>query len=131
MFDLTGKAALVTGAGSGIGRAIAQRFAAAGARVQVTDVDEAGGRETVALVTKLGGQAEFVQLDVTDEAAVNALAQKMGALDVLVNNAGIGHVGNLPQTTGADLDRLYRVNVRGVFNVTKAFLPAMIARRRG
>ena len=131
MFDLTGKAALITGAGSGIGRAIAQRFAAAGAHVHVTDVDEAGGRETVALVAKAGGQAEFVRLDVTDEAAANALAQRLGALDLLVNNAGIGHVGTILQTTVADLDRLYRVNVRGVFNVTKAFLPAMLARHRG
>ena len=131
MFDLTGKAALVTGAGSGIGRAIAQRFAAAGARVQVTDVDETGGRETVTLITKAGGSADFVRLDVTDEAAANALAQRLGALDLLVNNAGIGHVGTILQTTAADLDRLYRVNVRGVFNVTKAFLPAMLARRSG
>jgi 2-keto-3-deoxy-L-fuconate dehydrogenase len=131
MFDLTGKVALVTGAGSGIGRAIAQRFAAAAARVQVTDVDETGGRETVTLVTKAGGQAEFARLDVTDEAAVNALAQRIGELDILVNNAGIGHVGTLLQTTGADLDRLYRVNVRGVFNLSKAFLPAMLARHRG
>jgi 2-keto-3-deoxy-L-fuconate dehydrogenase len=131
MFDLTGKAALVTGAGSGIGRAIAQRFAAAGARVQVTDVDEAGGRETVALITAAGGRAEFSRLDVTDEAAVNALAGRAGPLDILVNNAGIGHVGNLLQTNGADLDRLYRVNVRGVFNVSKAFLPAMLARHAG
>jgi NAD(P)-dependent dehydrogenase (short-subunit alcohol dehydrogenase family) len=131
MFDLTGKAALVTGAGSGIGRAVAQRFAAAGAKVQVTDVDEPGGRETVALVTKAGGKAEFVRLDVTDEAAATALAQRLGALDLLVNNAGIGHVGTILQTTVADLDRLYRVNVRGVFNVTKAFLPAMLARRSG
>lgn len=131
MFDLTNKAALVTGAGSGIGRAIAQRFAAAGARVQVADVDETGGRETVALVTKAGGKAEFVRLDVTDEAAADALAQRLGVLDLLVNNAGIGHVGTILQTTAADLDRLYRVNVRGVFNVTKAFLPAMLARRSG
>ena len=131
MFDLTGKAALVTGAGSGIGRAIALRFAAAGARVQVTDVDEAGGRETVALVTKAGGKAEFVRLDVTDETAAAAVAQRLGGLDLLVNNAGIGHVGTILQTTVADLDRLYRVNVRGVFNVTKAFLPAMLARRSG
>jgi 2-keto-3-deoxy-L-fuconate dehydrogenase len=76
-------------------------------------------------------QADFVRLDVADEAAANALAQELGALDILVNNAGIGHVGTLLQATGADLDRLYRVNVRGVFNVTKAFLPAMLARRRG
>jgi NAD(P)-dependent dehydrogenase (short-subunit alcohol dehydrogenase family) len=131
MFDLTGKAALVTGAGSGIGRAIAQRFAAAGARVQVTDVDEVGGRETAKLITTAGGQGEFSQLDVTDEAGVGALAARVGTLDILVNNAGIGHVGNLLQTTGADLDRLYRVNVRGVFNVTKAFLPAMLARHAG
>src|ERR1022692_1814849 len=131
MFDLTGKTALVTGAGSGIGRAIAQRFAQAGAHVQVTDLDEAGGRETVSLITAARGRAAFVRLDVTDEAAVNALAQQLGAVDIVVNNAGVGHVGTILQTTGADLDRLYRVNVRGVFNVSKAFLPAMLARRRG
>lgn len=131
MFDLTGKAALITGAGSGIGRAIAQRFAAAGARVVVADVDETGGRETVALVVKAGGTAEFVRLDVADEVAVDGLVLRLGAFDLLVNNAGIGHVGTILQATVADLDRLYRVNVRGVFNVTKAFLPAMIGRRRG
>lgn len=99
--------------------------------MHVTDAAEAGGRETVALVTQAGGHAEFARLDVTDEAAVNALAAQLGALDVLVNNAGIGHVGTILQTTGADLDRLYRVNVRGVFNVTQAFLPAMLARHAG
>ena len=123
--------ALITGAGSGIGRAIAQRFAAAGARVCVADVAETGGRETVALVAAAGGRAEFAALDVTDEAAVNTLAARLGGLDILVNNAGIGHVGTILQAGGADLDRLYRVNVRGVFNVSKAFLPAMLARHRG
>lgn len=131
MFDLTGKVALVTGAGSGIGRAIAQRFAAAGALVHVADLVEPGGRETVSLITAAGGRAEFAALDVGAEAAAQALAERVGPLDVLVNNAGIGHVGTILQTTGADLDRLYRVNVRGVFNVTKAFLPAMLARRCG
>jgi NAD(P)-dependent dehydrogenase (short-subunit alcohol dehydrogenase family) len=131
MFDLTGKVALVTGAGSGIGRAIAQRFAAAGARVIVADLDEVGGNETVALITTAGGRAEFIELDVADETASAGLAEKFGPLDILVNNAGIGHVGTILQTTAADLDRLYRVNVRGVFNVTKAFLPAMLARRKG
>ncbi|MDB6092470.1 MAG: Short-chain dehydrogenase [Verrucomicrobia bacterium] len=131
MFDLTGKVALVTGAGSGIGRAIALRFARAGATVHVADLAEAGGKETVAMISAADGRAEFTRLDVTDETAVNALAAKTGALHVLVNNAGIGHVGTILQASGDDLDRLYRVNVRGVFNVSKAFLPAMLARRQG
>lgn len=135
MFDLSHKTALVTGAGSGIGRAIAQRFAQAGAQVRVADLAEAAGRETVALIAAAGGRAEFSALDVADEAAARSLAEKLnarhGALDILVNNAGIGHVGTILQTSGEDLDRLYRVNVRGVFNVTKAFLPAMLARKRG
>ncbi|MCF7686955.1 MAG: glucose 1-dehydrogenase [Cephaloticoccus sp.] len=131
MFDLTDKVALVTGAGSGIGRAIAQRFARAGAVVHVGDLNEAGGAETVQLIAAAGGKAEFVRLDVADVASVAAVAAKIGNLDILVNNAGIGHVGTILQTEVMDMDRLYRVNVLGVFNVTKAFIPAMIARRRG
>jgi NAD(P)-dependent dehydrogenase (short-subunit alcohol dehydrogenase family) len=131
MFDLSGKTAVVTGAGSGIGRAIAQRFAAAGAVVQVADRDEAGGAETVALIAAAGHHAEFVALDVTDEAAITTLAERLGPIDILVNNAGIGHVGTVLQTTGEDLDRLYRVNVRGVFHLIRAFLPGMLEHRRG
>lgn len=128
LFDLSGKVALVTGAGSGIGRAIAQRFVAAGAKVYVADIAEEGGRETVKLA---GERAEFVRVDVADENAVMAVATRIGALDILVNNAGIGHVGTLLRATADDLDRLYRVNVRGAFNLSKAFLPAMLERRRG
>ena len=135
MFTLQNKIALVTGAGSGIGVAIAETFAHANAFVFVTDRDEKFGRETTARIKSQGGQAEFFALDVSNEtqceAAKQAVLSSQGRLDVLVNNAGIGHVGTMLQTTGADLDRLYAVNVRGVFNVTKVFLPDMLARKQG
>src|SRR2546426_4236035 len=135
MGPLAGKTALVTGAGSGIGAAIAERFARSGAHVIVTDVDEARAADTEQRLRASGGSAEALRLDVTTEddarRAADTVHGRHQRLDILVNNAGIGHVGAMPQTSGADLDRLYAVNVRGVFNVTKAFLPAMIARRAG
>lgn len=131
MFKLTAKTALVTGAGSGIGQAIAQTLAAAGARVIVADLNAAAGETTVALIRAAGGDALAVRLDVADPAAVDAFAATAGPVHVLVNNAGIGHVGNLLGTTAADLDRLHAVNVRGVFNLCKAFVPAMFERGAG
>ena len=135
MFSLQNKISLVTGAGSGIGAAIAEVFAIAGAFVFVADRDEKSGREIVARILSLQGRAEFLKLDVSVESDCREIAHgvlsKLGRLDVLVNNAGIGHVGTLLQTTAQDLDRLYAVNVRGVFNVTKAFLPDMVKRKSG
>ena len=135
LFSLAGKTALVTGAGSGIGAAIAELMAAAGARVFATDRDNATARATAERIVAAGHRADALALDVADEAAcaraVEVVTESSGALDILVNNAGIGHVGTLMTTTGADLDRLYRVNVRGMFNVSKAFLGGMIERRRG
>jgi NAD(P)-dependent dehydrogenase (short-subunit alcohol dehydrogenase family) len=131
MFTLTGKAALVTGAGSGIGRSIAETFARQGATVWVVDLNEPAGAATVAAIRATGGLAEFAALDVSDAAAALALAARLPALDVLVNNAGIGHVGDLLRTGAADLDRLHAVNVRGPFNLCKAFVPAMLERRCG
>jgi 2-keto-3-deoxy-L-fuconate dehydrogenase len=132
MFDLTHKIALVTGAGSGIGAAIAVTFAAAGARVYVTDRKEAAARATV---SGLRGAATSFTLDVTDEQQCVERARQVldesGRLDVLVNCAGIGHVGTILQTGGDDLDRVYACNVRGVFNVSKAFVPSMLQRRSG
>ena len=81
MFDLTGKTALVTGAGSGIGRAIAQRFAQAGAKVFVADINEAAAQETVGLIAAAKGNAEGVVLDVADVSSVAAAAEKIGVLD--------------------------------------------------
>ena len=135
MFSLEGKTALVTGAGSGIGAAIAERMAAAGARVFATDLNLATARATAERIVRCGGRADAMSLDVVDEGASSraraTVSETAGHLDILVNNAGVGHVGTLVSTAGADLDRLYQVNVRGMFNVTKAFLPGMLERRRG
>ena len=129
------KIALVTGAGSGIGQAIARLFAAQGASVWVVDRDGPAGRHTVdginsaenvAGANVAGAEAALAELDVSDPAAVLALAARLPPLDILVNNAGVGHVGDLLGTAAADLDRLYAVNVRGPFNLCKAFVPAMI-----
>lgn len=135
MFSLKNKITLVTGAGSGIGASIAELFAKAGAHVYVADRDANAGRDTTARITSAKGSAEFLALDVSKEDDCERVREKvhasLGRLDVLVNNAGIGHVGTLLQTTGADLDRLYAVNVRGLFNVTRAFLPGMVERKAG
>jgi NAD(P)-dependent dehydrogenase (short-subunit alcohol dehydrogenase family) len=135
MFSLQNKITLVTGAGSGIGASIAETFGRADAYVFVTDRDERAGRETAEKIKAQKGRAEFLTLDVSSEENCDRVAQAVfGAkdrLDVLVNNAGIGHVGTMMQTTGADLDRLYAVNVRGVFNVIHVFLPGMLKRNSG
>lgn len=131
MFSLQNKNALVTGAGAGIGRAIATLLADAGARVWVADVDAGKARESAEAITRDGGAAESVALDVASDGDLFALAAHLPTLDILVNNAGINHVGGLQQTSAADLDRLYAVNVRGVFNGCKAFVPAMLERGSG
>lgn len=129
MFRLDGKIALVTGAGSGIGQAIAETFVKAGAEVIVADRDEKSGERVAKEIASGGGKATFRLLDVSSESDCEAAAR--GRVDILVNNAGIGHVGTILQTTGADLDRLYQVNVKGVFNLSKACLPQMLERKSG
>jgi NAD(P)-dependent dehydrogenase (short-subunit alcohol dehydrogenase family) len=134
-FSLSGKTALVTGAGSGIGAAIAEMMASLGAYVFATDRDAGTAAATAERINRAGNRAESLTLDVSDESAcaraIEAVTRSKGALDILVNNAGIGHVGTMMTTTGADLDRLYQVNVRGVFNMSKASLAGMIERKRG
>ena len=135
MFNLNGKVALVTGAGSGIGETIVHTLAAAGAFVYVTDIDEENGKRVADKITGNGLKASFRKLNVAEAAECNLVAETLlersGKLDILVNNAGIGHVGTITQTSGEDLDRLYSVNVRGMFNLTKAFLPSMIEHHYG
>jgi NAD(P)-dependent dehydrogenase (short-subunit alcohol dehydrogenase family) len=131
VFRLDSRKALVTGAASGIGEAIAHALARAGAAVVVADIDaDKGERVAHACLAEAAG-GRFVSLNVADETNCARVADEIGPIDILVNNAGIGHVGTIEQTAAADLDRLYGVNVRGMFNVTKAFIGSMLARRAG
>jgi NAD(P)-dependent dehydrogenase (short-subunit alcohol dehydrogenase family) len=126
MFRLDNKTALITGGASGIGAAVAEIFAQAGAKVWIADRDKAGGQ---AMADRIGGK--FLALDVASETDCAQAALTTGTLDVLANIAGLGHVGTLLNTAGADLDKLYAVNVRGVFNCCKAFVPEMLERKSG
>ncbi len=131
MIFLRNKIAVVTGAGSGLGQAIAELFARAGASVWVADVDARGGAETVARIAAANGRGSLLKLDVTREEDFHAALQAVPAADIVVANAGIGHVGTIQSTVGADFDRVMAVNVRGVFNTMKAWLPAMVTQGRG
>ena len=130
MFELTNKVAAVTGGGSGIGEAIALLFARQGAQVAVVDVDEEAAGRTADRITAAGGRARALRADVTDRASVHAafvnIDADLGRLDVLVNNAGIAHVGTVETTAEEDFDRVYRVNVKGVYLCTQAALPLML-----
>jgi len=126
LFSLKSKTALITGAASGIGAALAETFAQAGAQVWIADRDEVNGK---AMAQRVQGQ--FLPLDVASEAACAQAAQTTGRLEILANVAGIGHVGTLLNTAAADLDRLHAVNVRGIFNCCKAFVPAMLEHKSG
>lgn len=136
MFRLDGKVSLVTGAASGIGEAIARRFALTGSTVIVADRDEVAGLAVVSAIQKENGAAHFIPLDVAVPESCRRLVAELlertsGRIDILVNNAGVGHVGNILATTEADLERLWAVNVQGVFSMTKAVLPEMLRRRSG
>ncbi|RPH80618.1 MAG: SDR family oxidoreductase [Nitrospiraceae bacterium] len=124
MQRLTDKVAIVTGSSSGIGKAIALRFGAEGAKVVVTARRMALCEQTVAQIVKAGGEAWAVQTDVTDERQVDRLIEetvtRYGRLDILVNNAGIGGGGRLAETTTKSFDDVMNVNLRGTFFCCRA-----------
>jgi len=127
---LAGKTAVVTGSGSGIGRAIAERFASEGAGIAIVDVDPDLAEQTKASIESDGGKAEVFSCDVSNQVHVKSTAEKVlsvfSSIDILVNNAGVGYVGNLENTPEDVFDRLYAVNVKGVYNGMLAFIKPMI-----
>lgn len=127
--------ALVTGAGSGIGAAIAERLAADGHVVAVNDLSLAAAEATVATIRAAGGTAKAYAADVSDEAAVAAMVAaitaEFGAPEILVNNAGFGHQALFVDITPAQFDRMFAVHVRGNYLCSRACLPAMLAAGEG
>ena len=131
MYDMDGESTIVTGASGGIGRAVARRFAAEGASVVVADVVEETGNETVELIEDEGGEAMFVQTDVTSDddvaAMVDAAVENYGGLDAVHNNAGIlTGFGPLTDLDESDWDTLLDVNLKGVWLGLKHEVPAML-----
>lgn len=135
MFRLDQKIALITGAGSGIGRSIAMLLAQQGAKVHILDFDEKGGLETCSLIHDKKGSASFHACDVSNQdqvrKAIEIAVSESGTIDILVNNAGVAHVGTVESTQEDDFDRLMRINVKGVYNCIHCAIPFMKEKKQG
>jgi 2-keto-3-deoxy-L-fuconate dehydrogenase len=129
MFSLNKKTIIITGGGSGIGKAIAECFAQQGAAVYVLELNASAAQETVNNITTRGGKASAFSCNVSDQGQVKKVVEEIlgqtGRVDILVNSAGIAHIGKLETTTEADLDRIFQVNVKGVYNTMFAVIQQM------
>ena len=126
--ELTDKTAVITGGASGIGEAITHKFAENGAAVHILEVNATLAETLVAEIREKGENAQYYKCDVSNQKNVNEIIKSIATgepIDILVNNAGIAHVGTAETTTEADLDRLYQVNIKGVYNCLHAAIPAM------
>ncbi len=133
-FNLKGKSAIITGGASGIGKAISTTFAQQGAQIHILEFNAESGEKTVAEIKKDGGKANFYPCDVSNHKQVKALINEISRkekIDILINNAGIAHVGNVENTEVEDLDRIYNVNIKGVYNCIYATVPKMKAQGGG
>lgn len=131
MFSLTGKIAVVTGGGSGIGRAIASLFARQGATVHIIELNADAAGQTLAEIAEAGGSAFAHGCDVSIQQQVLDTFKKIGGMDILVNNAGIAHIGKADTTSEADFTRVFEVNVKGAYNCLFAAIPLFKERAGG
>ena len=131
MFELNDKKAVVTGGGSGIGKAIARLFAQQGAFVHVIDLNDAACADVVREIREEGGQVAAHAVDVTRQSEVGACMSEIGPFGILVNNAGIAHIGKADNTDEADFDRVMNVNVKGVYNCLHEAIPQLRANGGG
>jgi 2-keto-3-deoxy-L-fuconate dehydrogenase len=131
MFRLNEKVAVVTGGGSGIGKAVALLFAKQGAQVHVLDRNEEACGATVKEIQQANGKAFTHECDVTNQQQVKDVFNKIGKVDIVVNSAGISHIGNVESTTESDFDRVYSVNVKGVYNCLQAAISIMHKNKSG
>jgi NAD(P)-dependent dehydrogenase (short-subunit alcohol dehydrogenase family) len=123
MFSLVNKKAVITGGGSGIGKAIAVTFAAQGAAVHVLELTREAGADTVATISAMGGSVTVHACNVANKDEVNKVFASIGAFDILVNNAGVAHIGKADTTPEADFDRVMSINVKGVYHCIAAAIP--------
>lgn len=131
MFSLQNKNAVITGAGSGIGKSVALLFAQQGANVHLVDINEQQASQAASEIQAAGGKASIHIADVSDQQKVLAIFEQLNPIDILVNSAGISHIGKADTTTAEDFDRLFNVNVRGLYNCLHAAIPLMKKNRGG
>jgi 2-keto-3-deoxy-L-fuconate dehydrogenase len=131
MFSLEKKSAVITGAGSGIGKAVALLFAKQGAEVHIVDLNAEQANATAAEINQAGGAAIVHTCNVADQETLTQELNTIPSIDILVNSAGVSHIGKADNTSEADFDRLYNVNVKGVYNCLHAVIPVMRKKGKG
>jgi 2-keto-3-deoxy-L-fuconate dehydrogenase len=131
MFSLTGKNAIITGGGSGIGKAISTLFAKQGAMVHIIELNAEAGEETATEIEDAGGKAFVYSADVSNQQQILETFLKIDKIDILINNAGIAHIGRADTTEEADFERVFNVNVKGAYNCLYAAIPNMKANGGG